>query len=117
MRDSAYLRDRHTVIDLFTETGDKLVCPKPWDTLAIHPNGDLYCCMAWSRPPIGNLAMNSFAELWTGAPLKSLREEFERRQAGVDCLNCTIRRDVHDDPDDDFFYRKLAKPPAPHVAP
>jgi radical SAM protein with 4Fe4S-binding SPASM domain len=115
-RDSGYLRNRHTIIDLFTDTGDKLLCPKPWDTLAIHPNGDTYPCMAWARPPIGNLATHSFDELWNGSTLKALREEFEARQAGVDCLNCSIRRDVQDDPDDDFFYRKLAKPPAPTPA-
>ena len=30
-------------------------------------------------------------------------------QPGLDCLNCTIRRPAND-PDDDFFYRKLAVP-------
>jgi radical SAM protein with 4Fe4S-binding SPASM domain len=111
IRDSAYLRDRHTPIDLFTDSGDRLLCPKPWDTIAIHPNGDTYPCMAWSRPPLGNLATDSFDEIWNGAALASLRKEFENTQAGVDCLNCTIRRSSIDDPDDDFFYRKLAKPP------
>jgi len=108
--DTAYLRDRHTQIDLWTDTGDKLLCPKPWDTLAIHPNGDVYPCMAWSRPPIGNFTTDTFDAIWNGAPLASLREEFKAKQAGVDCLNCTIRRDQDSDPDDDFFFRKLAKP-------
>jgi radical SAM protein with 4Fe4S-binding SPASM domain len=110
IRDSAYLRDRHTLIELFTDTGDKLLCPKPWDTLAIHPNGDAYPCMAWSRPPIGNFATDTFDDIWNGPALAELRREFEETKAGVDCLNCTIRRTAADDPDDDFFYRKLAKP-------
>ena len=110
VRDSGYLRDRHTRIELFTDAGDKLLCPKPWDTLAIHPNGDAYPCMAWSRPPIGNFSTDTFEDVWNGAALVALRREFEEKQAGVDCLNCTIRRTATDDPDDDFFYRKLAKP-------
>jgi len=112
IKDTAYLRRRHTLIELFADTGEKLLCPKPWDTLAIHPNGDCYPCMAWSRPPIGNLAAESFAEIWNGAALAALRDEFKEQQAGVDCLNCTVRRGA-DDPDDDFFYRKLAKDPPP----
>jgi radical SAM protein with 4Fe4S-binding SPASM domain len=100
--DSGYLRDRHTLIDL------GIVCPKPWDTLAIHPNGDVYPCMAWSRPPVGNIARDSFDAIWNGDALDALRREFTEKEAGVDCLNCTIRRGA-DDLDDDFFFRKLAK--------
>ncbi|HEV2722020.1 MAG TPA: SPASM domain-containing protein, partial [Thermoanaerobaculia bacterium] len=114
IRDSAYLRNRPTLIELFTESGTKLLCPKPWDTLAIHPNGDAYVCMAWSRPPLGNFANDTFDDIWNGPALAALRKEFEEAQAGVDCLNCTIRRKAIDDPDDDFFYRKLAKP-APSI--
>ncbi len=114
IRDSAYLRNRPTLIELFTESGATLLCPKPWDTLAIHPNGDAYVCMAWARPPLGNLAKETFDEIRNGAALAALRKEFEEEQAGVDCLNCTIRRNAADDPDDDFFFQKLAKP-APFV--
>jgi len=117
IRDSGYLRDRHTRIELFTESGDKLVCPKPWDTLAIHPNGDAYPCMAWARPPIGNFGTDTFDVVWNGAPLTRLRSEFVEMAAGVDCLNCTIRRAGADDPDDDFFFRKLAKTRPSAVAP
>lgn len=109
IRDSAYLRGRHTLIDLIDNSGNKMLCPKPWDTIAIHPNGDAYPCMAWSREPIGNLATHSFDEIWNGSALSALRQEFTETQAGVDCLNCTIRRGP-DDPEDDFFFRKLAKP-------
>ncbi len=110
IQDTAYLRERHTLIDLFTDVGDRLLCPKPWDTLAIHPNGDVYPCMAWSRPPIGNLSIDTLDSIWNGPALSELRREFASRQAGVDCLNCTIRRDMIGDPDDDFFFRKLATP-------
>ena len=56
-----------------------------------------------------SLATQSFDEIWNGPALSSLRQEFTESHAGVDCLNCTIRRGA-DDPDDDFFFRKLAKP-------
>ena len=106
--DAGYLRGRHSRIDLFDENGDALICRLPWTTLAIHPNGDVYPCMAFTRPPVGNLLEESFEEIWNGRALAALREEFERTRAGVDCLNCSIRM-ADDDPDDDFFYRKLAK--------
>lgn len=107
--DAAFLRDRHTMIDLFTDAGEKLICRTPWTTIAVHPNGDVYPCMAWSRPPIGNLTRQTFDEIWNSAALDALRDEFEQVQPGLDCLNCTIRRSAND-PDDDFFYRKLATP-------
>ncbi|MBK5259256.1 MAG: radical SAM protein [Thermoanaerobaculia bacterium] len=112
--DSAYLRKTHKTIELVRESGEKLLCPKPWDTLAIHPNGDMYPCMAWSRPPIGNLITDTFEDTWNGSALTDIRREFEDTQAGVDCLNCGIRRSAAADPDDDFFFRKVAKAPPPH---
>lgn len=108
--DAGYLRGRPTRIDLFDEHGQAMVCQLPWTTIAIHPNGDVYPCMAWTRPPVGNLLHASFESIWNGATLAALREEFVRTRAGVDCLNCTIRM-ASDDPEDDFFYRKLAKLP------
>jgi len=110
IEDAGYLRGRHSKIDLFDEHGQALTCQLPWTTLAIHPNGDVYPCMAWTRPPIGNLLEDDFASIWYGEKLVALRDEFTRTKAGVDCLNCTIRM-ASDDPDDDFFYRKLAKQP------
>ena len=109
--DSAFLRDRHSLIELFTDGGGPLTCRVPWTTIAVHPNGDVFPCMAWSRPPIGNIVRQSFDEIWNGAELDDLRREFDRQQPGVDCLHCTIRRSADNDPDDDFFYRKLAAPP------
>ncbi len=107
IEDAGYLRDRPSRIDLFDEAGREMVCQVPWNTLAIHPNGDVYPCMAWSRPPIGNLLRESFDDIWNGEPLNAIRREFETNRPGVDCLNCRIRRG-EDDPGDDFFYEKLA---------
>jgi radical SAM protein with 4Fe4S-binding SPASM domain len=100
--DSAFLRDTPSLIDL------GMSCRVPWTTLAIHPNGDVYPCMAWSRPPIGNIGAQSFDAIRNGAALAALRKEFEAAKPGVDCLHCTIRR-APSDVSDDFFYEKLAK--------
>ena len=109
IQDAGYLRGRPTRIDLFDMHGEAMICQHPWTTIAIHPNGDVYPCMAFTRPPVGNLIRDTFEEIWNGPRLAALRDEFVRTRAGVDCLNCTIRS-ASDDPDDDFFYRKVSKP-------
>jgi len=114
--DSAYLRDRPTRIELFDEDHERLMCRYPWDILAIHPNGDVYPCMAWSRPPIGSFVSDTFDSIWHGPALAELRREFEATRPGLDCLHCSIRRS-NEDVDDDFFYRKLAKPAPPSGPP
>lgn len=100
--DSGFLRDRHEPIEVPGE-----ICRVPWTTLAVYPNGDVFPCMAWSRPPAGNLRAQTFDEIWNGAAMNELRAEFEASRPGVDCLHCTIRRGG-DDAEDDFFFRKLA---------
>ncbi|MEK6373655.1 MAG: SPASM domain-containing protein [Acidobacteriota bacterium] len=112
IRDSAFLRDRPTPIELSLDSGETMTCRYPWDMLSIYPNGDAFPCMAWSRPRIGSFVDETFDEIWNGAALAELRREFDAVKPGVDCLHCTIRK-AADDPDDDFFFRKLAMPPPP----
>ena len=106
--DSGYLRERASLIEVPDANGRPLMCRRPWDTIAIHANGDAHVCMAWDREPLGNFALQTFEEIWGGEVMQSIRAEFEERQPGIDCLHCTIRSDA---PilEDDFFYRKLAK--------
>ena len=115
IKDSGFLRDRPGRIELFDDAGEKLICRAPWYTLAIHANGDVYPCMAWTRPPVGNLLRHTFADIWYGSDLASLRREFESVKPGLDCLNCVVRRDLPRERYDDFFYEKVAKqiPPPP----
>jgi len=117
IEDAGFLRDRPTRIELVAEGGEKMICRAPWETLAIHPNGDVYPCIAWSRAPIGNVARETFRDIWQGQPLEALRREFERTQPGIDCLHCVARRDLDTDPDDDFFYGKVAKQLPPDFGP
>ncbi|MFI5180550.1 MAG: radical SAM protein [Thermoanaerobaculia bacterium] len=105
------LRWQPTRIEIFQATGERATCPRPWNTVAIHANGDILPCITWTRPPFGNLARQSFDEIWTGEAAESIRGEFTRAKPGVDCEYCTIKKDVSvpEGEDDDFFYRMIAK--------
>lgn len=108
IEDTGFLRDRPTPIELFAG-GEKLSCRAPWEMLGFLPNGDVYPCIAWTREPIGNIARQSFEAIWNGRVLERVRREFEAVRPGIDCLNCTARRNLTSDPDDDFFFAKIAK--------
>lgn len=108
IHDGGFLRDQGGPIDLFTDSGGKITCRRPWDTVAIHANGDVQPCMAWTRTPIGNLGRQTFTEIWTGSEAEALRREFEVMRPGIDCVYCTIKKDVYA-PYDDFFFKMLSK--------
>jgi MoaA/NifB/PqqE/SkfB family radical SAM enzyme len=110
IEDSGYLRDRAERIELCDAHGVRMTCRRPWDTLAIHGNGDAYVCMAWDRGPLGNFAHQTFEEMWSGPAMEALRAEFDEVEPGVDCLHCTIRTRSGSRSDGEFFHRKLAKP-------
>jgi radical SAM protein with 4Fe4S-binding SPASM domain len=113
--DSGYLRDHPARLDFLDDEGQPMMCRYPWTTLGIHANGDAFPCSAWTRRAAGNFATATFDEIWNGAELVALREEFERVRPGVDCAHCTIRRGA-DDPNDDLFYRNLMQPAPPAQA-
>lgn len=106
--DAGYVRDQAGPVELLTPNGERMTCRRPWDTVAIHANGDVSPCMAWSRAPIGNLARQSFEEIWTGPAAAALRREFDALRPGIDCLFCTIKKG-RPEPYDDFFYQMLEK--------
>jgi len=108
IEDAGYLRPRPSVIEILDEGGNAMMCRRPWDTLALHANGDAHICMGWAREPLGNFALQTFEEIWGGAMMRKVRAEFEEQRPGIDCLNCTI---CSDPGPNDLFYRKLAKQP------
>jgi hypothetical protein len=65
--------------------------------------------MAWTRPPIGNLARQSYEEISGSEGLAALKREFEMQQPGIDCEHCTIKKNVGELVYDDFFFRMLDK--------
>jgi radical SAM protein with 4Fe4S-binding SPASM domain len=109
VEDAGYLRERYAQIDLMDAAGEKICCRQPWESMAIPANGDALPCITWTKPPLGNLWLQSFEEIWQGEGLKRLRLEFERRRPGPDCQYCTVRKDEPPEVDDDCFYRMLAK--------
>ncbi len=106
--DIGYLRQTPDEIVLF-ESGQKVICKRPWNTAAIHFNGDVLICTTWMRDPVGNLARQSFEEIWSGEPLAAIRHEFEQRQPGLDCQHCKIKMQPNEV--EDGFFRMLAKSP------
>ncbi len=109
IEDCGFIRDQAGVIDLMNASGQRMTCQRPWDTLAIHANGDVHPCMSWTRPPTGNLARQSFEEIWHGESLEQLRREFEIAQPGIDCQHCTIKKTVSAGIYDDFFFNMVNK--------
>ena len=107
------LRWQPTLIEIFHDTGERATCQRPWNTVAIHASGDVVPCISWTRPPLGNLARQSFDEIWQGEAAESIRREFAGAEPGVDCEHCTIKKDVSvpEGEDDDFFFRMIAKRP------
>ena len=109
IEDCGFIRDQAGVIDLLHASGQRMTCQRPWDTLAIHANGDVHPCMSWTRSPVGNLARQSFEEIWQGEELGRLRHEFELTKPGIDCQNCTVKKTVSAGIYDDFFFRMVNK--------
>jgi radical SAM protein with 4Fe4S-binding SPASM domain len=109
IEDCGFIRDQAGVVELTKQSGARMTCRRPWDTLAIHANGDVHPCMSWTRAPIGNLARQSFDEIWFGDELASLRAEFELANPGIDCQHCTIKQTVALGDYDDFFFRMIDK--------
>jgi radical SAM protein with 4Fe4S-binding SPASM domain len=104
-----YLRHTSDPIDLFLPDGQKRTCERPWNTVAIHANGDVLPCISWTRSPVGNLAAQSFEEIWNGERLRALREEFTAKRPGIDCQHCTVKQTVALGEYDDFFFRMVDK--------
>jgi radical SAM protein with 4Fe4S-binding SPASM domain len=111
--DSGFIRDRHGVIDLLDASGARMTCRRPWDTLAIQANGDVHPCMSWTRPPVGNLARQSFGEIWNGEERARLRAEFENAKPGVDCQHCAIKTTARPGIYDDFFLKMVSRKQEP----
>lgn len=109
IEDAGFIRDTAGVIELTRQSGARMTCRRPWDTLAIHANGDVNPCMSWTRAPFGNLARQSFEEIWCGDELAALREEFELREPGIDCQHCTVKQTVALGEYDDFFFEMINK--------
>jgi radical SAM protein with 4Fe4S-binding SPASM domain len=111
VQDLGYLRTTGDKIDLFDAQGEMVPCNAASKNLTVLFNGDVVPCTAWSRAPVGNLARQSFDEIWNGAPALAMREEFAAKKPGRDCHYCTI---IRDDPEveGDAFFKLITREPA-----
>jgi len=69
--------------------GDDIFCASPWMMLFISPNGDVHpCSHRQNDPPFGNLATQSFEEIWNGRAFLDLRRRLYYHDLEGRCLTC-----------------------------
>ncbi len=112
VEDVGYLRRPDEIFQLRDQSGEKVTCRRPWDTTAIHPNGDVFPCITWYRRGGGNMARHSFEAVWNSPAYEAIRKEFEERKPEIDCLYCTIRKAEDEDKDDWFLAMLKKRPPS-----
>jgi len=64
-------------------------CPDPWLKAYIEVNGNVRPCCAYGRV-FGNLATQSFDEIWNGALYQRLRRKIHSRIPPLFCRECNI---------------------------
>jgi radical SAM protein with 4Fe4S-binding SPASM domain len=75
--------------------GFKVTCDWPWKRMVVAWNGDvLSCCYDYdAKYVLGNVARQSLAEIWNGAPMQALRREFAGGCVTNSlCANCEYLR-------------------------
>jgi len=63
-------------------------CSDPWLRAVITTTGNILPCCS-SKVPLGNLSMQSFAEIWHGHAYKTLRDQINSSQPPQMCRVCT----------------------------
>lgn len=109
--DTGYLRVSPKEVVILDDKGHRVMCRRPWDTFAVHANGDVVPCMSWARSPMGNIARESFEQIWKGKIFENVREEFNQKRPGPDCQYCSVRKSDLPNEEDDFYFRMLNKKP------
>ena len=64
-----------TAMDGFTPLKEKKICPEPFSTLAINPDGTVsVCCVDWAYATIvGNFHDQNLRDIWNGDALRDFR--------------------------------------------
>jgi len=77
---------------------NNIPCIALWGTLAIHVDGKVgLCCMDTNTTvPLGNLNLQTIAEIWNGEPMKKIRQKHisAKRSEIPICDGCTLWRDT-----------------------
>jgi len=64
-------------------------CPDPWLKTYVQVNGDVRPCCAYGRT-FGNLARQSFGEIWNGPLYQRLRRKIHSRVPPLFCRECNV---------------------------
>lgn len=64
-------------------------CQRPWTGLYVENNGFVKAC-CYDAPPIGNLDLQSFDEIWNGPLARELRRSFLENRPPEGCRRCPI---------------------------
>lgn len=109
----AVLKDATPVGFLFPEpTAPTTGCPFPWQFVGIDPYGNVVPCGHWyTRPPMGDVHTQSFAEIWNGARWRELRREHAGGDLASDCRHCPAAGMGSCDNPDSFGTVRLGAPP------
>lgn len=82
-------REAHGLPRRFADDEAESCCPFPWHFLAIEPDGTVLPCGWWhAGPPMGNLHTQTFQEIWSGEPRRTLRNQLISRRLAENCSRC-----------------------------
>lgn len=75
---------------MFPEAGSaRGPCPFPWQFVGVDAYGKVVPCGHWyTEPPLGDVATQSFAQIWNGARWRELREEHASGRLRQTCREC-----------------------------
>lgn len=81
--------DQLTDRERYLLTESKTFCIYPWIHLHAYPTGEAYpCCHAEMQYPVGNCKTNTLEEIWTAAPMQSLRQDMLDDRRNPTCARC-----------------------------
>ena len=71
-------------------------CDYPFNSLNIWSNGDVTpCCTFYAKALVaGNVHNSTLKEIWDGAYMSDLREQFHENRLNPTCLTCLAQRDT-----------------------
>ena len=86
------LKDKEPAVTQFgLPAADVQVCPQPFFTMQINPDGKVVPCYSFEYPSIvGNCGEQPLTEIWQGKEFQLLRRETLRGVKCDVCRNCTI---------------------------
>jgi radical SAM protein with 4Fe4S-binding SPASM domain len=80
-----------------SQIDNKVCCPFPFYTLAIHANGDVStCCVDWDKKlSVGNIYQDPLKNIWTGKKLRAIQLlHLEGKRCNLSaCASCTYHNE------------------------